>query len=289
MTAYRSLFRVDLRHDFFGDGLCRGLVFNAAPETAALLRNRGLLLRTAPSGMSVFVGDDQPPVEEKAAAEPLVFTFKIAATDAGFSNYTVLDGTRDTVFVFDSERAQTVADCHGLRLHQNACASADDRIDLNAPALSTLLEGRDPGMDDCVPISRPLAVVAVRLSASDLIANGRERSYYVRFGARSLHWKYYILTAPGTDASLSILDAAGVIGFDPIGAIRLPGNRQAMAFRSKDPIVMSERPRHSLELRADRYGQRPLVKRLPVASPHHLGKDTIQGHDVVVSEIYINL
>lgn len=286
MVAYLPLLHLEARCEYFEDGLCRNLQFALTPASAALVRNRGLLVRSTSAGITVYAATRGEPAKTTASNEALDLVFKVVTGDTSFACYADLDGRQmDTVFRFDSARATPDAADGALRLHSETWATAADRIPVSAPELDGVLDARER-------LAPPLAVVTLHLNASDLAATTVARSYFIAFPARRTLWKYYVLGAPQTDADLSIRDADGTIEFvaTPGSPERICDIRQAVALLSKGPIALQERSNHRFQLRVNTpEGGKVLVKRLAVASPHQFAKEIVNGREVAVSEIYINL
>lgn len=135
----------------------------------------------------------------------------------------------------------------------------------------------------------PLGLLALRITAADLRDDGPGLDFHLTFRSRRTLWKYVVLGAPSGVAP-TIRDADGNVAFEPAGAAQVPGGREAVTLRSTEPIALRERGTQRFQLRAQTSaGERVLVKRLAVASPRQLGRDTVDGREVAVSEIYINL
>ncbi|MBI1395191.1 MAG: hypothetical protein GC151_04355 [Betaproteobacteria bacterium] len=278
MITYRPLLRVDVRHEFHRDGICPALSFIQTPETARLIASRGMVFRATTGGFAIFRPDDRD------ADDDLVFTVVMQVADPAFANYTDLDGASSGAwYLFDRARAPNGTDDSVARLHEEPWVSASERMAPDTGQLLASLTGR-------VWAVPPLGVVRVSAGGNPAPAADSGERYGITFRARRTLWKYYVLGAPASGVPPAISDPDGVIEFESTGAESLAGNREAITLRSTAPIALQERPAHRFQLRVKTTtGERVLVRRLAVASPNHLGKDTIDGHEVTVSEIYINL
>lgn len=285
-VAYLPLIHLEARCEYFESGLCRDLQYVLTSASAALVRNRALLVRSTPAGVTVYTATRGEPAKTAASNEALDLTFKVVTGDTGFACYAELDGRQmDTVFRFDSANATPNAADSALRLHSESWAGAADRIPVSSPELNGVLDAKER-------LAPPLAVVTLHLNASDLTGATGARHYYIAFQARRTLWKYYVLGAAQTDAELSIRDTEGTIEFAaaPGSPERICDNRQAVALLSKGPIALQERSNLRFQLRVNTpEGGKVLVKRLAVASPHQFAKEIVNGREVAVSEIYINL
>lgn len=272
LERWAPAFTLEARHAFFGDAPCPSVAFEPVEETRARLANLGLLCRDGPGTLTTFRSDRAG----TAAAADL--TFRLVATDAAFANYTRLDGAdaRSTLWFDTANAAPSDTDIE-RRLHVGTTVAATDRVALDAPSLLGSTTPRDLA-------TPPLGFVRVRMTQG--APSGT--TWIIAFDARTTVWKYYVLGA--SDAMPTIRDADGEIEFEPAAATVLPGNRRAVVLRSKVPIPLRDRPTQRFQLRvATPAGERVLVRRLALASPNRLGKDTVDGREVTVSEIYVNL
>lgn len=275
MTRYRVAVRVEVRHEFFDDARARGLAFEPTPESARQLVNAGWLFRTEEGALSLL----RPDPDERVQAEEVVLTFRLAATDRAFSTFTDLEGWRPgRPYMFDTAQA-SAPEADGSRpLTRDATVTAQD--------LSASAAGR---LADTVAAGGTLAHLALRVGAGDPADPQRTQSFHLTFRTRRTHWKYVVLGAPN-GATPAIRDVDGRIEFEPSGVAQVPDGREAVTLRSTEPIALRERATQRFQLRAQSSaGERVLVKRLAVASPRNLGRDTVDGREVAVSEIYINL
>jgi len=272
LQTWGRVFTLEARHTYFVDGRCTSVAFHPTDDTRARLANLGMVCRDLPGGLTLLRSAGP------TAAEPATLTFRMIATDAAFGSYTRLDGVdAATTLWFDSEHAAP-ADADGSRrLHAAAHVSGADRASLDAPQFQWLAGPRDRA-------APPLGFVSIAVPPGA----AADDTWVVAFEARTTLWKYYVLGTSGT--APTIRDADGRIEFEPAAPTVLPGNRRAVILRSKVPIPLRERPTQRFQLRvATPAGERVLVRRLALGSPHRLGKDTVDGREVTVSEIYINL
>jgi len=277
MTRYRVAVRVEVRHEFFDDARARGLAFEPAPDSARRLVNLGWLFRAEDGALSLL----RPDPDERAQAEEVVLEFRLAATDRAFSTFTDLEGWQPgRPYVFDTAHA-LAPEADGSRpLTRDATVSAQD---LTASA------GGPRRLADTVTPGGVLAHLVLRLATGAREDAGPAQSFHLAFRTRRTHWKYVVLGAPN-GATPAIRDVDGRIEFEPSGVAQVPDGRQAVTLRSTEPIALRERATQRFQLRAQSSaGERVLVKRLAVASPRNLGRDTVDGREVAVSEIYINL
>lgn len=271
LERWTPAFTLEARHAFFGEAPCPSVAFEPVEETRARLANLGLLCRNGPGTLTAFRSD-------RAGPDAADLTFRLTTTDAAFANYTRLEGAdARTTLWFDTATATPDDSGNGRRLHTAPTASAADRVGLDSPSLQGATTTRDLA-------SPPLGFVRVRVTPS----NPSGTTWIIAFDARTTVWKYYVLGA--SDSVPTIRDADGAIEFEPAAPTVLPGNRRAVVLRSKVPIPLRDRPTQRFQLRvATPAGERVLVKRLALASPNRLGTDTVDGREITVSEIYVNL
>ncbi len=272
LERWTPAFTLEARHAYFGDAPCPAIAFEPVDDTSERLANLGLLCRHGPGTLAAFRSD------RMTADDPVDLTFRIVTTVPTFANYTRLDGAdARTTLWFDTASAGSTDAAGDRRLHAEDRVSATDRVALDAAALKGIVTPRDLA-------APPLGFVRVRMPPSPATST----TWFIAFDARTTVWKYYVLGA--ADAVPTIRDADGAIEFEPAAPTVLPGNRRAVVLRSKIPIPLRERPTQRFQLRvATPTGDRVLVKRLALASPNLLGKDTVDGREVTVSEIYVNL
>jgi hypothetical protein len=183
----------------------------------------------------------------------------------------------------DSRRA--AADASGaLRLHPDDCLGAESLLADDDALCATALAETAP--------RRPLLLVHLALSNDAGGFPGAEgeppaRVCLVRLAAGASHWKYYLLGALA-QRELKVADVDGAVGFRRAEGERL-ASRAAAVFLSERPIGLRERPAERFQLLENTpFGEKILMKRMPVASPGIRRKAEIDGRAVLVSEIFIN-
>ncbi|MDP1790096.1 MAG: hypothetical protein Q8L12_05915, partial [Methylibium sp.] len=69
-----------------------------------------------------------------------------------------------------------------------------------------------------------------------------------------------------------------------------PGNTDTVVLRSTAAIPFSQHsPRRFQLMEATPHGERVLIKRLPVPSPSALARETVNGRDLTIAEIHVDL
>lgn len=288
-SSYSPLFSLGIEHGFFSDGLCRALSFVPTPQTEMVIGKSGLLIRKTMNGLRVFYDETRYDALLSYASvsdEPLTLEFKAFASDPLFANYTEPSVYKDGSILYFSNR-DAEADSEGkARLHREEFVSAADFEELSSPLLEGVISHRDS-------LSNPILVISIGLS-EDEVASLKQASkpsakkYYVSFQAEQTIWKYYLL-GDLAKADFYVNDREEQIEFVPEGETFLADNRLALSFRSKTLLPFRERSNYHFQLRdKNSGGGRVLIRRLPVASPGQISRETIDGAKTLVSEMFIN-
>ncbi|MDI3464974.1 MAG: hypothetical protein OJF50_003795 [Nitrospira sp.] len=289
MGAYLPLFTFDVEHAFFSNGTGTDLDMFPSRKTSIILNNAGLLNRMTATGVSMFY--DQSRIEALQLCvtdpdDPLQFEFAVFSRNKTFDLSTEPSPTRlDSILHFDSKLGKT--DANGrLRLHEPDYVSQKDFVPLTSPFLNDLLSSKDRLAKPTLTVTIHGEDVGIHPSAG--FPEGASKRYYVRFKAREVVWKYYLLgDIRKTHAHIADLD--NETEFESAGDAVLPDRRTAVSFRSKVSLPLKERSRYRFQLKdPGSEGGKVLIQRLPVASPDRLYVDMIDGKEVMVSEIYIN-
>lgn len=288
MGPYQLLFRIDVEHAFFSDGLWRDVRFVPSYDTEALIHRTGLLVRKTDNGVEVYFDESraealQLSLEDYGGA--FSFGFRAFVDDRSAANYTdCLVGDAGTLPFFES--GQGVREDGRIRLHAGEYVSTQDAFPLDAEALSTLLTARD------LAVSPGFAVqITVKPKRGERLVDLRSTGpthYLIRFAARKTYWTYYLLGDFAVDTA-SIVDLDNDVGFDPPEAIALSDKRPALAFRSKVALPLRQHSTCRFQLRETGSGRnKVLIKRLPVAAANGLHRHQVKGEEIPVSEIYVN-
>lgn len=289
MGHYLPLFSVEIEHSFFHDGCCQGIEFVPVPKTAIMIDNAGLLTRKIVNGIQVFYDRnyvDSLCAHVADANESLGLMFKVFSRDNLFINYTEPPVLReDAILYVDSLNFAGGGDSK-VRLHQEEHVGDADFEKLGSPLFEDVLSPTDH-------LVRPLMMVNIRLKADETgllseQSSATPKTYLVSFRARETIWKYYLLGEMAKEG-LYIVDLDNGIEFEMGGVETLTDNRPALTFRSKTLIPMRERPDCRFQLREKNSGTgKVVIRRLPVASPSQIGRETIRGVESPVSEMFIN-
>ncbi|NJM24493.1 MAG: hypothetical protein HC859_02160 [Bacteroidia bacterium] len=91
--VYTRLFNLKVSHDYFKDGVAKGLIIQPTPQTSRQLRNGRMLFRVKPDGVVVFYSaaeDEVTPLVNMGKDLRLIFSISIIDLDE-FMNITNLD------------------------------------------------------------------------------------------------------------------------------------------------------------------------------------------------------
>ena len=289
MGPYLPLFSLEVEHAYFPEGVCRALSWVPAAASLHRLGHAGCLLRVTDRGLLVLFDAGRADVLALQAGEaddPLRLHFLARVADPAFANYTAAPvGSSQSLLVLDSRRAVHDPDTGRWRLHAGASADTADLRPLDSPEAAEALS---------VPERRapPHFAVSVDVRPQDVAeaAAGRDRRFYARLEARATVWKYCFMgeLAEALDDGLRVVDLDQSLQFGAATGERLPDGRSVLAVRSVAPIALQERSPQRFQLRSGGNGtDKVLIKRLPVASPRQLSRETLGGVPTLVSEIYV--
>lgn len=271
---WQRAFSVEVRHAYLDDvGASAPLAWQLVEPSPAQFSTLGLMYRVDNRSLSAFRSDGPG---GDAAAD---LVFQLTAEDPAFFGYTDIDvADLDSTLWFDSTRAPA-ADSDGdtaRRLHMGATVSAADRAARDAlPLLRSTTQHAPPAL---------VGFVRIRWSSAD----PPRMAWLIAFDARAVVWKYSVRGASGR--ALFIRDADGHVDFEPATPALSPGNTDTVILRSAAAMPLRElSPRRFQLVETTPHGERLLINRLPVASPNALAKETVNGRDLTVAEIHVDL
>lgn len=282
MSVYRELFRISLEHAYYDGQPFAEWELTAGAGTRALMARTGLLVRRV-TGAAVFLLPDDRTAQLRdhiaAAGGTFPFLLCVYPEDPYFAGYTAPVVPPGQVLVADSRDAvpQPAA---GERLHCGVCLDHLALVNADDVRATRALAGAGNGG----PARRPAVIVHIALSADGVA--GPPRAFVVRFDAASSYWKYYVRGALAARA-LAIADLDAAVAFRRVGDEAEVG--RAAVFLSDAPIALRARPGQRFQLRERAaFGDRILMKRMPVASAGLRQRAVVDGQAVLVSEIFIN-
>lgn len=281
-SPYQLLFRVSFGHAFFADGILRALRIAPTPTCRDMLHKAGVLLRAQDDGLAVY-GDEAAAARMRLQVEEaggvLNMGFLIFVTAPHFFDYTMPTWPKGKMLFLNT--AASFPDHAGRQmLHATPFVPASaflvpDHADLK------------PILARCILASTPAMVLQVAVTSDLLDATlPRQREFHVRFDTASSHWKYYLFGFD--DTQNDIVDLTGEIEFDHVRDVAIEG-RSADVFVSKRALPMREAPPARFQLYAGSpSGDKLVIKRMPNASVGKRFRDSKDGNEILVSEIFVN-
>ena len=289
MGKFNLLFSAEIEHLFFSDRCCRHLEWVPSASSHQLIADIGLVYRKYAEGIYFFYDQNNLDALFLAAddsREPLHLFIKAHAKDPKFMNYTQCPISNEgTVLYFDNLRAKPKAR-HRITLNQERYVSDKDRKKITTGSIASNLSKQDK-------LIAPTLILDIFIDQSPTGILGKPpninpKRYVIRFKNRETYWKYFLLNDFAKD-NLYIEDVNNQVKFDKPCAAELPGGRDAFFIRSTSPLPLVEAHQEHFQLITKNGGNdKILMKRLPVASADRLSRDTIDGQDAAVSEIFIN-
>lgn len=266
MTRYAPLLRCTVAHDFYADGLARGLRFEPHADTRHWLDQHGCLSRS--TGAELLVAAPDAPDRS-----PALLRWRIYADDPQLM--AVSDG-------LDLRAGELLhltpgAARDGVRwLHAGPHAGRDGHWPLRWPAVSAGLGDEGHRRPPPLLLSVPAPTAPVQ--------------YRARLAARATVWKYWLMGA-WTEDGLRVVDAddSRPVQFSAPERAQLDDQGVALAVRTLAPLALRQRHEARFQLcsgPAD--ARRILVKRLPVAGADHFARETIDSVPTLVSEIFVH-
>ncbi|WP_447985966.1 hypothetical protein [Nitrospira sp. Nam74] len=289
MGSYRPLFSVAVEHQFFSDAVPLGLKFVPTPKTVTMLQCTGMLLKNTTKGISCFYDEANAETLGRDAAgqdEAWTIGFKVFSSDSAFANYTELFRHREDAILYFDNRNGTDDVTGMVRLHHEEYVAEENLQSVTSPSLEELLTKKDR-------LVRPLCLVNLWMTERERgvlasLAHTPAGVYVIKFKARQTFWKYYVL-GKLSRRRLSIVDLDNKIEFEYAGNTSLSDDRTAITFRSHEAISLSARSDYRIQLKeAGPSGAKVLIPRLPVPNASRLHKETLDGQEILVSELYIN-
>ena len=289
MGSYRRLFSFAVEHQFFSDAVGPGLEFVPTPKAVKTLQHTGMLVKNTTNGISCFYDEAHAEILGRDAAgqdEACSIGFKVFSRDPAFANYTELFRHREDAILYFDNRDGTDDVTGMVRLHHEEYVAEGNLQSVTSPGLEELLTKKER-------LVRPLCLVSLCMTERERrVLESPEHApagvYIVKFKARQTFWKYYVL-GNLSRKRLSIVDLDNKIGFEYAGNTSLSDDRMAITFRSQEAITLSVRSDYRIQLKeAGPGGPKVLIPRLPVPNASRLHKETLDGQEILVSELYIN-
>lgn len=286
MSAYRELFRVSIAHAYHGGRLPENCRIVPAGATRALMGRCGLIMRQLPDAFVFLMPAARLDVLRSDIADAggaFSFLLCVHAGDPLLASYTAPSAPPGRLLLADSRRAARDDD-GAWRLHPDEHLGAESLAADDHPLCAEALAQ--------APSRRPLLLVHLALSnAADgfpgAAGDPPAATFRVRLAAAASYWKYYLMGALA-QRELAVADFDGAVAFRRTAEERLE-SRPACVFLSDRAIGLRERPAERFQLLENTpFGEKILMKKMPVASPGIRQKAEIDGRAVLVSEIFIH-
>lgn len=285
--SYLPLCQLQLQHDYFSDGFLQQAVLVPVADTARLLRNAQLLLKTTKQGAMLLLDSSRRDIAAACFDSPQRLAFLLYSRDAQFGNYTEPALQQGQLLYCDSSSAvQTQA---GIwRLHTAAELSAADIISSTDSKLNALAELKQ------LPL--PVLVFALTITAADIsqLDATSAKHYLLKFASRRSIWRYY-LCGDSFAAAVHIRDLAQPGSAQPTeqfvqqADVTLANGRRAKVFHSTAPLALAQQSPYRFALVSQSgSSEKILIKRLPVAAAGQCGMAVVNGVPSNVAEIYLN-
>lgn len=281
-ASYQLIFRVAFEHMFFADGQLHDLRVAPVAACQAMLNRAGVLLR--PEGNGIAAYGDAAVVERlrlhlAEACGALELAFQVRFSDPHFFDYTAPAWPPGQVLFLDTACCTTDEDGRQM-LHATPCVPASAFLPRDHASLTCIRDVRT-----AAPAMVLQVTVSDRLLDTPVPA---QRQFHVRFDAAGSHWKYILFGAPA-DGAARVVDLAGDIAFEYLPNVDIADRRRADVFLSTRAIPMREVQAVRFQLRAATAdGDKVLIKRMPHAGVGTRCRDSRDGHEILVSEIFIN-
>jgi hypothetical protein len=282
LESYRSLFSLQLSHQYFANGAWGDVDFAPTEATQRIFKSCGAVLRQHGSSLSIMYDSGRRVALGMFADEnggELRIGLKASVRDRSFSNYTALGAKVAESLLCFSNDPTTSPDQGAIRLSREEVASAADC----RPFRDLLAEGL------LVPAEVRMApdmLIDLRFSM-DMLDSGEPARFRIGFATRNLYWNYILLGGINRD-NLFIVDLDEKVEFEQQSAAYAVANRQGRVFRSSTQLPIHEKSTLRFQLRERGNGSGKIVlRRLPVAADN-FGRQTIAGVEELVSNMFLN-
>jgi hypothetical protein len=261
-TSYHLLATIELLHTYFQGDVMQGFHLHPDQRSKQVIQQQGLRLRPLNNRLEIYYS--QQPSGPAPLNDVAGLTFHLQITDPLFLNYTWLPITSSPpVYAFSNQREAN-------RLSKQEYVTGED-----------IAEGQ---------LSLPAETFGlIDLSLSLPEGNSQPPVYQLKFAARPVVWRYYIIEASDeSSAALSIESDNFPASFIDKGMLALPNNQQARVFESAPevPVPLQELPAYDLQLQIA-YLDHTNSIRLPYPSPQSLKAMDAGEQDQYAAEMYI--
>jgi len=130
MKKYHQLFRIDVKHDYFTDGVLRGFAIEPTPYTQQLMRQYDLRLQNHAEGITIYCGLEEGASMTTSLSGLYNLCFLLKIQDPSFINYTDLPllGQEGKKYYFSNNGLEQEAGLSTKRLQKAAFVSGQDGL-----------------------------------------------------------------------------------------------------------------------------------------------------------------
>ncbi|MBC3875301.1 hypothetical protein [Undibacterium flavidum] len=277
MSRYVHVCSILIEHHYYVNGENQKLQFLQTRETAALVKQRQLILRQTQNGLEVW--QDCASEDVSVSEQSIDLTFDVISDDPWYAFRTDWDAVGQ-ICVWQNQLSDS---CSMMILGdvdagKNESQSSSRFVQYTRRNLSRVLFS--------------VHVSHVQKTAGKLIDSGHERSnsYVFSLPSKLMHWKYFFSGAIAKK-KLQIVDLDAKEDGDGIVFVHSKGvaNADGKAMVSLQAMPMQAFPNQRFQLREESGAGRILIKRLPNASMVKVGKERgNDGSSFIVAEIYIH-
>ena len=255
----QNLFTLSIKHTYFTYKACDCLKVLPSETTAQVLRQAGLIFRAQTDGFEVYYNSDSTinkllkDLESDTGMDS--FDFEIWSDDVDFIKYTDFPAKQGQLIFSTKDRStDSTEHNHYLNLH--------------------FLQGENV-------VSNSMGRLTVYFS--DLIEMATDRNISLFFQARSIYWKYYVISNTNKNlANAKITNDAGIEFEDPIET-QLHDQAAWLFSSGSHAFALSQSPTQELNLSLDGVTKTPL----PAPSMESIQVDPSGETDSLVSHMYV--
>lgn len=130
MKKYHRLFRIDLKHDYFADGVLRAYAIEPTPYTQQLMRQYDLRLQNHAEGITIYCGLEEGESMTAKLSDSHNLCFLLKVQDPNFINYSDLPllGQQGKKYYFSNIDLDEASDLPIKRLQQASFVTGQDGL-----------------------------------------------------------------------------------------------------------------------------------------------------------------
>ena len=269
---YLRLFRLELRHPYYQNGLCSDFDVLPTASTETALKRQRMRVKNFGYGIEITAQASNATTQFIPLGSNLELQFTLHLRNADF----VLNSTVADLPALTADDVQNQRQYYRQYSNENLLAAATglESIDLLA------------SREQSIELGRAWGVLTIQVNDVLKATLGTPPTYTVDFSGRTATWKYYLLTDP-TSANFQVQDdGTEPISFSKIdvGAEALPDNltqrlldtypdADMWRFESTAPVTYTQLGRKDVNLRKD---GALVIEHLPVPTANDRGIQIIK-------------